>query len=96
MDRSNAVNTIELQEIVGQEVPDNTVDHDKIDAMPETPGEEEYDEDYLTGKTFAEIFKIHLKNFIDIPKVDPITKEKITFGSAFGKGFIAAILCAVR
>ena len=96
MDHSNEVNIIELQENGGPEVPVNTVDHDQIDIRPETPGEEDYDEDYLTGKTLAEIFMIHLKNFSEIPKVDPITKEKITGCSAFGKGLLAAILCAVR
>ena len=80
-DHSNEETLIELQENVHQEVPDNTEDND---------------EDNLTEMTFAEISKIHLKNFIEIPKVDPITKEKITFGSAFGKGFIATILLAVR
>ena len=94
MDHRNEVNIIELQENVGQEIPDNTVDHDQIDAMPENSAEEDFDPDQF--KTFAEIFKIHLKNFIEIPNVDPITKEKITVSSAFGNGFIAAILCAVR
>ena len=56
----------------------------------------EYDEDYLMGKTFAEIFKIHFKNFGETPKVDPVTKEEITFSYTFRKGFIAAILCALR
>ena len=82
--------------MIRYQVPDNTVNHDQIDTRPETPGEEDYDEDYLTEKTLAEIFKIHLKNFSEIPKVDPITKEKITFGSAFGKGLLATILCALR
>ena len=82
--------------MIRYQVSDNTVNHDQIDTRPETPGEEDYDEDYLTGKTLAEIFMIHLKNFSEIPKVDPITKEKITSRSAFRKGFIAAILCAVR
>ena len=94
MDHSNEVNIIDLQDNVGQEVPDNTVDHDQIDAIPENPAEEDYDPEHF--KTFSEIFKIHLKNFIEIPKVDPITKEKITVSSALGKGFIAAILFAVR
>ena len=58
--------------------------------------ESDEDDDEDSPKTFAEIFKIHLKNFIEIPKVDPITKEKITVSSAIGKGFIAAILFAVR
>ena len=56
----------------------------------------EYDENYLMGKTFAEIFKIHFKNFRENPKVDPVTKERITFSYKFRKGFIAAILCALR
>ena len=94
MDHSNEVNIIELQENVEQEIPNNTVDHDQTDSIPES--QEDYDEDYLTGKTVAEIFKIHLKNFIEIPKVDPITKEEITFRSAFGSGIIAAIFFALR
>ena len=62
-DHSNEETLIELQENVHQEVPYNTVDHDQIDAMPETPGEEDYDEDYLMGRTFTEIFKIHFTKF---------------------------------
>ena len=94
MDHSNEVNIIELQENVGQEIPDKTVDHDQIDAMPENSAEEDFDPDQF--KTFAEIFKIHLKNFIEIPKVDPITKEKIKVFSALRKGFLAAIFLALR
>ena len=95
MDHSNEVNIIELQNNVGQEVPDDTDDHDQIDAMLEAPGEDD-DDDEVSLKTFAEIFNLHLKNFMEIPKVDHTTKEKITVSSAFGKGFLAAILCAVR
>lgn len=45
---------------------------------------------------FTETLKIHFKNFMDIPKIDPITKEKITLSSTLGKGSIAAIFCALR
>ena len=91
MDHSNEVNIIELQENVEQEIPNNTVDHDQMDSIPENPADEDYDEDYLTLP-----FKTHLKNFIEIPKVDPITRDKITCCSAFGTGFLAAIFFALR
>ena len=74
------VNTIELHTVTSQE----------------GDGEVEYDEDYLMGKNFTETFKIHFENLIEIPKVDPISKEKITLCSALGKGLIAAIFCALR
>ena len=67
-----------------------------IQDVIERSVEEDYDENYLNGKSFTEILKIHFKNLRDVPKVDPITKEKITFRSALGTGFIAAIFCALR
>ena len=83
MDPSNEVNVIELHSVTSPEDDEERVELD-------------YDENYLVGKTFTETFKIHFKNLMDIPKVDPITKEKITLKSALGKGFIAAILFVLR
>ena len=67
-----------------------------LGTTTEIPVELDYDENYLEGKTFTETLKIHFKNFMDIPKIDPITKEKITLSSSLGKGSIAAIFCALR
>ena len=67
-----------------------------LGTTTDIPVELDYDVNYLVGKTCTETFKIHFKNLIDIPKVDLITKEKITFRSALRRGFIAAIFCALR
>ena len=80
--------------VAGVDIGSDGGSEDEERGEPGKESDEDDDED--SPKTLAEIFKIHLKNFIEIPKVDPITKEKITGCSAFGKGLLATILCAVR
>ena len=53
-------------------------------------------EDYLKDKTFTETFKIHYRNWIDIPTVDPNTNEKITLKSAFRAALLPSVMFAVR
>ena len=36
---------------------------------------EEYDEDYLENRSLTEIFKIHYKNWMIFPQINPQTKE---------------------
>ena len=80
--------------VAGVDIGSDGGSEDEERGEPGKESDEDDDED--SPKTFAEIFKIHLKNFIEIPKVDPITKEKITVSSALGKGFLAAIFLALR
>ena len=53
-------------------------------------------EDYLKDKTFTETVKIHYRNWIDIPTVDPNTNEKITLKSAFRAALLPSVMFAVR
>ena len=102
--------TVVDREDVPEEAPETTTQNDlgnyiirmiriiniNLGTTTEIPVDVNDDEDYLRGKSFSEIFKIHFKNFKEIPQVDPDTKKQITFRSALGTGFIAAIFCALR